>query len=353
MRILFFSAVIILFSLSLCISAAMADSVETYTVGATDLNVRSSPSHDAPIIGKLQKGDQIRVFEENTFGWVKTFYGGQEAWIASQYLSTKSNATAISGQEKQITIIEDGVRVRTGPGTENSVIKHVPRNSQYTMVGNSNDWGEILLEDGSTGWVATWLTDLNSESTPVEKQSKNITSLTGYNIVIDPGHGGEDPGSIGMNNIFEKDVIMSTANAVAQKLRDAGATVIMTRNGDYYVPLQKRIQISNAYNTHAFISLHYNAHPISNVNGIETHYTGEGSYTLAREVHAALERNTALINRGVKQSGFYVISENNIPSILVELGFITNPDELEYIQTQEYENNVANGIVDGIRHYFN
>src|SRR5690606_1887649 len=91
LRILFCSVVITFFSLGLLISSALAEDVETYEVGTSHLNVRSSPSHSAPIIGELQKGDQIRGFEENAFGWVKTYFGGEEAWVASQYLSKQSN----------------------------------------------------------------------------------------------------------------------------------------------------------------------------------------------------------------------------------------------------------------------
>ncbi|MBO0993701.1 N-acetylmuramoyl-L-alanine amidase [Bacillus sp. SD088] len=357
MRILYSSIVITLLSLGLMISSALAEDIETYEVGSSNLNVRSSPSHSAPIIGELQKGDQIRVFEENAFGWVKTYFGGEEAWVASQYLSKQSNTTATTGQEEQVTIIDNDVRVRTGPSTDYGIIKQVSKNSTYPIVNQSNDWVEVKLDDGSTGWIAMWLTDMSGEtapvSTPIVEQSKNTSSLSGYNIVIDPGHGGVDPGSIGLNNVFEKDMTMTTANVVAQKLRDAGATVIMTRDNDYFVSLENRTQISRDYNTHVFISLHYNAHSAHNVGGIETHYyTGGNSYKLAKEVQAELESSTPLRGRGIQQSAFQVIRENNAPSILVELGFITNPNELAFIQTQEYQNNVANGIVEGIRHYF-
>lgn len=339
------------------ISSALAEDIETYEVGTSHLNVRSSPSHSAPIIGELQKGDQIRGFEENRFGWVKTYFGGEEAWVASQYLSKQSNTTATKGQEQLVTIIDNDVRVRTGPSTDHGIINQVSKNSTYPLVSQSNDWVEVRLDDGSTGWIAMWLTDMNGESTPIStpivEQSQNTSSLSGYNIVIDPGHGGEDPGAIGLNNVFEKDITMNTANAVAQKLREAGATVIMTRDNDYYVSLENRTQISRDYNTHVFISLHYNAHPAQNVGGIETHYyTSGSSYALAKEVQAELENSTPLRGRGVQQSAFQVIRENSAPSILVELGFITNPNELAFIQTQEYQNNVANGIVEGIRHYF-
>ncbi|MFS0615774.1 N-acetylmuramoyl-L-alanine amidase [Lederbergia ruris] len=355
MRILLCSVVITFFSLGLLISSALAEDVETYEVGTSHLNVRSSPSHSAPIIGELQKGDQIRGFEENAFGWVKTYFGGEEAWVASQYLSKQSNTIATKGQEQLVTIVDNDVRVRTGPSTDHGIIHQVSKNSTYPMVNQANDWVEVRLDDGSTGWIAMWLTDMNRESAsaPVEEQPKNITSLNGYNIVIDPGHGGEDPGAIGLNNIFEKDITMNMANAVAQKLRNAGATVIMTRDNDYYVSLEKRTQISRDYNTHVFISLHYNAHPAHNIGGIETHYsTGESSYALAKKVQAELVSSTSMRGRGIQQSGFHVIRENNAPSILVELGFITNPNELAYIQTQDYQNHVANGIVEGIRHYF-
>src|SRR5699024_2814939 len=115
---------------------------------------------------------------------------------------------------------------------------------------------------GDTGWISSSLTDQgNSNSTnQEEKQEANVEqtsseqstndnkgNLTNYNIVIDPGHGGEDPGTIGLNGEYEKDITLATAKKVANRLREAGATVMVTRSNDRYVSLGNRVAISNAY----------------------------------------------------------------------------------------------------------
>lgn len=293
MRVLFSSTFIVIISLFFFITPALAANSQTYEVGTSNLHVRSSPSLDGTIIGKLQPGDQVKVFKEY-FGWSQTYYGGEIAWVASQYLFEK----------------EENATTQKNPELNN-------------------------------------ITDNPSELSP-----KNNLSLEGYNITIDPGHGGKDPGAIGINGIFEKDVVMSVTDNLVNLLQQSGANVILTRDSDYFVSLQDRVHISNAYNTHAFISLHYNAYPLIDVNGIETHYYGgKDSHVLANEIQSVFKQNISLENRGVKQSNFYVLRENNHPSVLIELGFITNPNDLSHIQTQNFENNVANSIVKGVKGY--
>ncbi|MFD1039081.1 N-acetylmuramoyl-L-alanine amidase [Virgibacillus byunsanensis] len=186
------------------------------------------------------------------------------------------------------------------------------------------------------------------------EQNKNTKSpLEGYNIVLDPGHGGKDPGAIGLGGVHEKDFIMPTTYKVAQHLRDAGATVILTRTADYFVPLGERIRISNSYNTDAFISLHYNTFPTYTVNGISTfYYTNGNDRKLAHEIQSSLAANVPLKNRGIMQGDYRVLRKNSDLAVLLELGFITNPDDLSTVQTLEFQNGVAEGIVEGLRSYF-
>lgn len=280
-------------SLLFIIPTVYADNGETYEVGVetSNLNVRSSPSLDAPIIGKLQSGDQVRVLQES-FGWAQTYYDGKVAWVAKHYLFKLENKAFISkGSEQNIK-------------TDN-VLKH---------------------------------------------QRKQ--SLEGYNIVVDPGHGGADPGAVGIHGNLEKNIVMGAVEEIVSILQESGANVILTRNSDYFVSLPNRVHISNSYNTHAFISLHFNAYPIMDINGVETHYySGTENYALASALQSSLEQNTPLASRGIKQSDFYVLRENNAPSALLELGFITNPSDLATIKTKEYQNNIAKSIVDGLNLY--
>ncbi|WP_077329489.1 N-acetylmuramoyl-L-alanine amidase [Virgibacillus siamensis] len=363
------------------IPAVHADSGKTYEVGANNLNVRTAPSHSAQIIGKLNSGDRVVAFEE-AFGWVKTYYDGQVAWVASQFLyqadnqggsdSGSSSASVSNASPEQVTVTATEVRIRTGPGTEHKIIGYTSKGDTYSLVKSANNWNKVALSDGSTGWIAGWLTDYNNggKNTPdtantsndnssnhdAVPQSNNTAngSLAGYNIVLDPGHGGKDPGAIGIGGIYEKDVIMNTVDNIAQKLRAAGATVILTRDSDYFLTLEKRVQMSSSYNTHAFISLHYNAYPVMGVNGVSTHYySGGADRQLASSLQSAIGQHVNLYSRGIIRSDYHVLRENSDLAVLIELGFITNPGDLAAAQTNAYQNNVADGIVDGLLNYFN
>ncbi|GAA0606808.1 hypothetical protein GCM10009001_25080 [Virgibacillus siamensis] len=361
------------------IPAVHADSGKTYEVGANNLNVRTAPSHSAQIIGKLNDGDRVVVFQK-AFGWVQTYYDGQKAWVASQFLypaddqtSTDSGSETISNSTpEKITVTATEVRIRTGPGTSHQIIGYTSKGDTYNLVKSTNNWNKVVLGDGSSGWIAGWLTDYgngsgessknnttnsnsndNNDSQP-ESSNPADGSLQGYNIVLDPGHGGKDPGALGIGGTFEKNVIMNTVDNIANKLRSAGATVILTRDSDYFLSLEERVQLSNAYSTDAFISLHYNAYPMMGINGVSTHfYEGGADRQLAASIQSSLGQNISLYNRGIIQSDYHVLRENSDLAVLLELGFITNPNDLATARTNAYQNNVGDGIVQGLLNYFN
>ncbi|WP_404456173.1 N-acetylmuramoyl-L-alanine amidase [Virgibacillus necropolis] len=336
-----------------------AHSGKTYEVGTSSLNVRNAPSNDAKIMGQLIPGDQVVVFKE-LYGWAQTYYGGTEAWVASQYLYPLEDAeqpTTTSAKEK-VTVNADGVHVRSGPSTDYSIIGYTTTGDTYTKIETSNDWHKVILQDGSTGWIAAWLTDTytpvaSTEKTQAQHEPEQNAngSLDGLNIVLDPGHGGKDPGAIGFNGVLEKDLTLSTTKIVASYLRDAGATVKVTRLSDQYLSLEERVQFSSLFQTNAFISLHYNAYPIMTVNGIGTYYYANGQ-GLASSIQNAIGQQVALNDRGIHYGNYHVLRENRDLAVLVELGFITNPNDLFTIQTSEYQNNVAQAITTGVKNYF-
>ncbi|ASN03952.1 N-acetylmuramoyl-L-alanine amidase [Virgibacillus necropolis] len=338
---------------------------QTYEVGTSSLHVRIAPSHDAEILGQLTTGDQVVVFNEQ-HGWVQTYYGGKTAWVASQYLYPVENTKQDSSLtiSETVTVNTNGVYVRSGPSTDDSIIGFATSGDTYTKIKTANDWHKVMLQDGSFGWIAAWLTDTYTPESVPKSEPKSTTkepqnkpkqsgngSLEGYTIVLDPGHGGNDPGAIGFNGVLEKDLTLSIAEKIAQYLRDAGATVELTRADDQYLSLEERTQFSSLFQTDAFISLHYNAYPFIAVNGIGTYYYESGK-GLASSIQKKIGQQVALQDRGVHYGNFHVLRENSDLSVLVELGFITNPNDLFTIQTSAYQNNVAQAITDGVKKYF-
>lgn len=340
------------------VTASFAESQQAYEVGTTNLNVRNAPSHDAEVVGHLQPGERVEAFREQ-HGWVQTYYEGEVVWVASQYLSPVRGDDATSAthtNEEEVQVTASGVNIRSGPGTENSIIGAATSGDTYQLIESSGDWVKVLLSSGHEGWIAANLTNQTQGSEAVE-QTSNVSnangSLAGYNIVLDPGHGGKDPGSIGFNGVYEKDLINSTTDKVASYLRETGANVILTRKSDAYVSLDDRILISNTYQTDAFVSIHYNAFPVPIVRGTSTYYYAGGEdKSLAHHIQSSLTAMNSVYDRGIRQGDYKVLRENSDLAVLIELGFITNPDELQSMQTSEFQNEAAEAITNGLINYF-
>jgi len=213
-------------------------------------------------------------------------------------------------------------------------------------------------------------------------------------IVIDPGHGGKDPGCY-RGRIREKDIVLSLARRLASRIRkEIGCEVYLTRNSDVFLPLERRTAIANMKKADLFISLHVNAHRNRRVHGIETYFlnmaTDKNAVILAARENATSEKSISDLQRilndlmlntkihessrlahqvekgivsdlnghyrtvknlGVKQAPFYVLIGAQMPSILVETGFLTNPTERKRLVSKNYQDKVAQGICDGIKGY--
>ncbi|MGP4040164.1 N-acetylmuramoyl-L-alanine amidase [Gracilibacillus sp. D59] len=332
-----------------------ASNLGTYEVSSSILNVRSEASSDSEIVAQLGKGDELVIFQEK-YGWVQTYYGGEEVWVAKHHLIQKdSSNTEMSSNHKMVTITSDSIFVRSGPGTNYETVSSAVSGDSFEVTDESGDWYQVKLNGAETGWIASWLTDLTSQVSQTSQTNSvpsNLNSLEGYNIVVDPGHGGKDPGAIGLNGIQEKDIILPTSAKVIEHLRDAGANVIVTRSGDYYVYLNDRARISNSYYTDAFISLHYNANLNMSANGVTTYIAGIGDKKLGQSIHSSILSQVNLNDRGVKQANYKVLVNTLAPSVLLELGFLSNPYDMSIIQAESYQNKVATGITNGLINYF-
>lgn len=177
-------------------------------------------------------------------------------------------------------------------------------------------------------------------------------------VVIDPGHGGYDPGAIGLNGAREKDIVLPVSLMVGEYLTKKGVEVIYTRNSDNIMwpsnttqNLQSRVDISNKYNPDIFVSIHANKYTNSSAHGIETYYyQGDPlSEDLARKIQSNLVNDTGRYNRGIKSgNGLYVIRNTKAPAVLVELGFISNPTEQKLLVSEANQRIYANAVAKGI-----
>ena len=218
-------------------------------------------------------------------------------------------------------------------------------------------------------------------------------------VVLDAGHGGHDPGATGPTGLTEKEVVLDVTKRVARMIEEnrLGIKVALTRSTDVFVPLRDRTNFANKQRADLFVSIHANAHPRSTSEGVETYFlsseatdnearqvaalengvvqlespgsrqkTGvlksilwdlaqsefqQESSFLAETVQDSMTRSLQLVNRGVKQAGFYVLGGAAMPAILVEIGFMTNPKEEKKLSSAEYRESVARAILAGLTEY--
>lgn len=174
-----------------------------------------------------------------------------------------------------------------------------------------------------------------------------------YTVVIDPGHGGRDPGAIGLSGLQEKRVVLSISAEVARILKQRGFNVIMTRSGDSFISLSGRVKRAENSNAHVFVSIHANAVGGNNsqVNGLETYYFSSG-YRLALSIHRNILRGVTVGgNRGVKKARFYVLRKTSMPAALVEVGFVTGRVDNRNLNSPSYRKKMAEAIANGITEY--
>ena len=245
-------------------------------------------------------------------------------------------------------------------------------NTDGTLARNKwagNYWLGVDGKMATNSWVDNGRYYVGSNGAWVKDASRDKNTKRA--IFLDPGHGGSDSGAVA-NGVREKDLTLSVYNKVSSRLASLGYSVLTSRNTDKDVGLVSRADQANKSNADMFLSIHFNAGGRGASYGIETYYyKPEAGYTpainkenhnnperleksrkLANKVQQNLLYKTGAYDRGVKRASFAVLRETSIPSILVELGFIDNQEEVSKIKTNEYQEKLADGIVDGIVEYY-
>jgi len=171
-------------------------------------------------------------------------------------------------------------------------------------------------------------------------------------IVIDPGHGGKDPGCIGNSGLFEKDVTLDIAQQVEALLKNSGYEASLTRTNDTYVGLTERTDYANNLCADLFVSVHINSSTGQTASGTSTHYRSEQGKVLSTYIQSALMSGLGRQNRGIQYNNFAVLRTSNMTSALAELAFISNPEEEALLKTADFRKKAAAAIVQGINNYY-
>ncbi len=171
-------------------------------------------------------------------------------------------------------------------------------------------------------------------------------------VVIDPGHGGKDSGAPGLGGLLEKDVVLPIGKRIAAILEQNGIQAVLTRDADFFVELQGRVDIAKRANATLFVSIHANSvDKRPDVNGLEVYYYDSG-YNLAEVVRKTILQNISTLNdRGTRKARFYVLRKSSMPSILVETGYMSGREDNPRLGNPEYQNRMAEAIANGILIY--
>lgn len=324
----------------------------TGTVTASTLYVRDEGSLNGSIIAQVYKGEQFPILTEVN-NWMKIEYkSGKYGWAASWFIQ-KSEAAPADSEIKNgsIEILYNGTNIRKKPSAQSEVVQRANKGETFEAVKLTNDWYEIRLKSGDLAYVAGWVVNASNLGQQVEKPGSEI-HLKNKTIVIDPGHGGKDNGTSGFRGTAEKNITIKTALLLRNKLKAAGANVILTRTNDTFQSLNSRVRMSHYYGADAFISIHYDSISEKNVRGTTSFYYHSYQKALASSLHSGIVQYTNLKDRGVRHGDYHVLRENKQSAVLLELGYLSNPTEESLIQTDQFQEQAANGIFQGLAKYF-
>jgi N-acetylmuramoyl-L-alanine amidase len=334
-------------------SAKRESSGMSGTVTAGSLSVRQGASLDSSIIGTVSLGQSFTILEEYN-NWAKIeFKSGSFGWVAGWYLE-KSAVKTNTGQavkESKVTILQNGTNIRKAPNVQSDVVERANEGDAFSVQNVANDWYEVKLKNGNTGFVAGWIVSTNGTKPQIVKSGAE-GYLKNKTIVLDPGHGGGDNGATGAAGTVEKELTLRTAKLLYDKLRAAGANVYLTRNNDSFLPLPSRVNAAHAYHADAFISVHYDSNLDRSVRGMTGYYYHSYQKSLADTLYASTVGQTKLKNRGVRFGDFHVIRENSQKAVLMELGYLSNPEEEMTLKSSGFQESAASGLYDGLARYF-
>lgn len=172
-------------------------------------------------------------------------------------------------------------------------------------------------------------------------------------VVLDAGHGGIEPGCE-FSGVLEKDIVLSVTLLLREKLEDMGITVILTRAADEDVSLSKRSDIANAADADCFISIHCNSYiEDTQINGFEGYYyRSEEGKRLSECILSAAEKHPINV-RNTKEENYQVLRESTAPAALLEIGFLSNPEERQALSDADYQNTLSTAIAEGIAMWLN
>lgn len=331
------------------------------TINVNGLNVRTKPGIDGKIITKLSKGALVTITDEKS-GWVLIETSSTKGWVSVQYVS-KTNTTSASQETPTSTkyvVTASKLNVRSGASITSPVAFSVTNGQVVNVTTQTSGWAYIEVAN-KKGWVSAQYLKAYNANAPASYSTTNPKYKT---VVIDAGHGGSDVGAIGVDGTQEKTVTLAIAQKTKAELQQRGYNVVMTRDSDrkcldgssHQSELKCRVNVATQNHGDVFVAIHANQG--TNARGSETYYNktrspyAAQSNKLATYIHNNYQPTFGSTNRGVRDAEFYVIKYNNMPSVLLEVGFLSNSTDLANMKSPAMQQRVAASIANGVNQYF-
>gem|GEM_PF-801489 len=373
------------------------------------LNLRATPSSSGEKLATVPAKTTIEILAEEN-GWYKTTYQNLTGWLSGEYVEIIQNTNNSAGNNGTGNNGTTNNPPQVTPPQDTSTGQSSPYVTPITIALSVNGTIRIL---GGTGVISSTAqailegqtlskykenqrefpslpTTLEPEVPPTTEpenpQAPNTTydpstevlvdpfldlpanALAGKVIMLDPGHGGPDPGAGGPSKTYEKNNTLAIAQYLKAYLEQAGAVVLMTREDDRspatsskYTELEDlkaRVAMANSCNAELFISIHNDSFTNPEASGTTVFYSTKNAKS-NDSIHLATNIRSNLISiintkdRGIKNASFYVLNNTQIPAVLIEVAFISNPYEEARLQNEVFRQNVAAGILKGIYYYYN
>ncbi|WP_416147704.1 SH3 domain-containing protein [Salipaludibacillus sp. HK11] len=325
-------------------------------ITASNLNVRASASTNSSIISSLRKGTKVDLLEKSG-NWYKVKVGSRTGYIHGNYVKVteaSSGSGSSGGTDSSSSVIETGevtasnLNVRASASTSSSIVSSLRRGTKVDIYEKSGNWLKIKVGSGWGYIHGSYVAAATSNS-----NGSGSGSLNGKTIFLDPGHGGRDPGAVN-GSTYEKTIVLNLSNKVKQALEREGAKVSMSRTNDSYIAFGTRANLANQANADLFISIHANSFTSSAASGVEVLYS-ETKYPtesrkLAQQLQTAIASGMNMRDRGIVRRNLQVLTGPNMPAVLIEPGFMSNPSDLDKLLNQQ--DKLAGEIVRGIKAYY-
>ncbi|QTD41114.1 N-acetylmuramoyl-L-alanine amidase [Sporosarcina sp. Te-1] len=345
--------------------------------GGINLNVRSHPALTGDVVGKLKDGEIVEVLGQ-TGDWLLILIDGKNGYINKEYTvdvgvekpgddvateepgesapdvtepslpeEEEENVPSVGTSNLIGKVTADSLNVRKSANSTSEVIGKFKLGEKVEILSISGYWAKVNTNNGPGYVHKNYLKLINQSGNPLKDRI----------IVIDAGHGGKDPGTT-KSSAKEKEITLNVAKRVETKLKKAGASVLMTRSGDTFPSLQDRTDYAKKHYAEAFVSIHVNSASSTSAKGTEVYYDSSTnpnaaeSKALAKKIHDNIIKRADMADRGVRDQRFYVIRNNNVAAVLVELGFLSNPDDFKKLTSDQYAELYAEAIYQGLLQYY-